>query len=155
MVLAGDSSDGGYAHSLALALRDRGGAQASSLLLLSPWGDLTTSTPETVEFSARDPWLLLANLKAYALFWAGSPEDLGRPEVSPALADLSDLPRTLVFCGTRDTLAPGCRLLARRAVEAGSDLTYVEEPDLIHVYALMPFIAESRRAWRQTLGFLR
>ena len=28
-----------------------------------------------------------------------------------------------MFCGTRDLLAPGCRLLARRAAEAGWDLT--------------------------------
>ena len=36
-----------------------------------------------------------------------------------------------MFCGTRDLLMPGCRLLARRAAEARWDLTYVEEPGLI------------------------
>ncbi len=81
-------------------------------------------------------------------------EDLDRPEVSPALADLSGLPPALMFCGTRDTLVPGCRLLARRAGEAGWELTYVEVPDLIHVFAMLPFIPEARKAWHQTLGFL-
>ena len=74
--------------------------------------------------------------------------------MSPALADLSDLPRTLMFCGTRDSLAPGCRLLAERAAEAGWDLTYVEEPGLIHVYPMLPFLPEARRAFRQTRQFL-
>ena len=53
--LVGDSAGGGYALALALALRDRGGPQPSELLLLSPWADLTTSTPETAAFAERRP----------------------------------------------------------------------------------------------------
>jgi len=154
MVLGGDSAGGGYALALAQALRDRGSPQPTHLLLHAPWVDLTTSTPETAEVSAGDPWLFLGKLRAYAEWWAGSVDDLGRREVSPALADLARLPPALVFCGTRDTLMPGCRLLARHAAEAGWELTYVEVPDLIHVFPMLPFIPEARRAWRQTLGFL-
>jgi epsilon-lactone hydrolase len=155
VVLAGDSAGGGYALALALTLRDRGGPQPARLVLHSPWVDLTTSTPETVEFTVRDPWLFLGKITAYAGWWAGSPDDLGRPEVSPALGDLAGLPPTLMFCGTRDTLAPGCSLLARRAAETDWDLTYVEVPDLIHVYPLLPFVPEARAAREQTLKFLR
>jgi len=155
VVLAGDSAGGGLALAVALTLRDRGGARPGHLLLHSPWVDLTTSAPETEEFSLRDSWLFLSKLTAYASWWAGTPEDLARPEVSPALADLSGLPPALMFCGTRDTLAPGCRLLVQRGAEAGWDLTYVEEPDLIHVYPILPFVPEARAAWRRTLAFLR
>ena len=35
------------------------------------------------------------------------------------------------------------------------DLTYLEEPDLIHVYPLMPAIPEAARAWKQIVSFLR
>jgi len=154
LVLAGDSAGGGYALALALTLRDRGGPQASHVLLHSPWVDLTTSTPETADFSARDPWLFLGKLEAYAAWWAGSPDDVARPEVSPGLGDLSGLPPTLMFCGTRDTLAPGCRLLERRAGDAGWDLTYVEVADLIHVYPLLPFVPEAQDAWARTMEFL-
>ena len=154
LVLAGDSAGGGIALALAQALRERGGHQPSHLLLHSPWVDLTTSAPETVEFSARDTWLFLGKLHAYAGWWAGSPEDLGRPEVSPGLAELDGLPPTLMFCGTRDTLAPGCRLLARRAADSAWDLTYVEIADLIHVFPILPGLPEARAAWRQTLDFL-
>jgi monoterpene epsilon-lactone hydrolase len=155
LVLAGDSAGGGIALALAQTLRDRGGPQPSHLLLHSPWVDLTSSTPETPEFSALDPWLFLGKLHAYAAWWAGSAADLGRAEVSPGLASLDGLPPALMFCGTRDTLAPGCRLLARRAAHADWDLTYVEVPDLIHVYPLLPLIPEARAAWRRTLEFLR
>jgi acetyl esterase/lipase len=153
-VVAGDSAGGGLALAVALGVRDAGGPQPSQLLLHSPWVDLTTSTPETEEYTREDPWLFLGKIRAYAEWWAGSPADLGRPEVSPALADLAGLPRALMFSGTRDTLVPGCRLLARRGHEAGWDLTYVEQPGLLHVYPILPFIPEAAQAWRTTLAFL-
>ena len=154
-VLAGDSAGGGLALAVALSMRDRGLAPASSLVLHAPWVDLTTSTPETFAADAIDPWLFIGKVQAYAGWWAGSHADLGRPEVSPALGDLAGLPRALVLYGTRDLLAPGCRLLVRRATEAGWDLTAIEEPDLIHVYGLLPFVPESARAFRQVTGFVR
>ena len=155
VVLAGDSAGGGYALALALTLRDRGGPQPEGLLLHSPWVDLTTSTPDTDAFTERDTWLFLGKIRAYAAWWAGGEENLSRAEVSPALAPLHDLPPALMFCGTRDTLAPGCRLLAARAEEAGWALEYVERPDLIHVFPLLPLIPEARDAWRHTAEFLR
>ena len=153
-VLAGDSAGGGYALALALALRDSGGHQPTHLLLHSPWVDLTMSAPETAAFDTVDPWLFLGKARAYAGWWAGSLDDLGRPEVSPALADLRGLPPGLMLYGTRDLLAPGCRLLSRRAAEAGWDLTSVERPDLLHVYPLLPFLPEARVAFGQTVEFL-
>jgi monoterpene epsilon-lactone hydrolase len=101
-----------------------------------------------------DPWLFIGKLRAYASWWAGSDPDLSRPEVSPALGTLDGLPPTLMFCGSRDTLGPGCRLLAARAAETDWELTYVEEPDLLHVYPILPFVPEARVAWRRTLEFL-
>jgi monoterpene epsilon-lactone hydrolase len=155
LTLSGDSAGGGYALALAQAVRDRGGPQPAELLLLSPWGDLSTSTPETASYDAVDPWLFLGKVRAYAQWWAGSEADLTRPEVSPALGDLAGLPRALMLCGTRDLLLPGCRLLARRAAETDWDLTYVEEPDLLHVYPLLPLVPEARHARRTILEFLR
>ena len=49
VTIAGDSAGGGLALAVALTLRDRGGPQPSHLLLISPWVDLTISTPETHE----------------------------------------------------------------------------------------------------------
>jgi epsilon-lactone hydrolase len=154
LVLMGDSAGGGLALAVAESLRDRGGPQPRQLLLVAPWVDLSISTPETVELDSYDPWLFIGKMRAYAQWWAGSEEDLVRPEVSPALGDLSGLAPALMFCGTRDLLMPGCRLLARRAAEAGWDLTYVEEPDVIHDYPILPFLPEARSAWRRTVEFL-
>jgi acetyl esterase/lipase len=87
----------------------------------------------------------------YGEWWgAGDP---GSAEASPLHGDLAGLPPTLLLCGTRDLLVPQSRLLADRAERAGTALTYVEEPGLLHVYPLLP-IPEARRAWRQVRAFL-
>jgi acetyl esterase/lipase len=155
MVLAGDSAGGGFALAVAEALRDRGGATATHLVLHAPWVDLTTSTPETDALDAADPWLFIGKVRLYAEWWAGSTDDLARPEVSPGLGDLTGLPPALMVYGTRDLLSPGCRLLVRRAREAGWALETVEEADLIHVFGILPGLPEARRAWTRTLAFLR
>ena len=155
VVLAGDSAGRGLALAVAQSVRARGLTPATHLVMHAPWVDLTTSTPETHDVDAIDPWLFIGKLQAYAGWWAGTSQDLGRPEVSPALGELAGLPRGLVLYGTRDLLFPGCRLLRQRAAEAGWDLTAIKEPDLIHVYGLLPFAPEARRAFAQVVEFLR
>jgi acetyl esterase/lipase len=154
VVLAGDSAGGGYALALAEALRDRGGAQPESLVLLAPWVDLTGTTPGLLEAAADDPWLSYPHLAVYASFWAGSEdaEALADPRVSPGRGDLRGLPPALVLCGTRDLLRPGCDALFVRAEEAGWSLEYVVAPGLIHVYPLLP-IPEAARAFEQIVAF--
>ena len=153
-VLAGDSSGGGYALALAEALRDRGGPTASHLLLHAPWVDLTMSAPGTVEADVTDPWLFLSKATAYAAWWAGSVEDLARPEVSPGLGDLRGLPPALMFYGTRDLLAPACDVLVGRAAEHGWDLTAEIEPGAMHVYGVLPGLPEAGRAFRRAVAWL-
>jgi epsilon-lactone hydrolase len=155
VVLVGDSAGGGYAVAVAMTLRDRGGPTATRMVLHAPWVDLTMSSPEIPEYAARDPWLFPGKAEVWGRWWAGRTDDLDRPEVSPALGDLRGLPPALMFYGTRDLLAPGCRLLARRATKAGWPLTTVEEPDAIHVYSIMPGLPESRRALRRAVEFCR
>jgi acetyl esterase/lipase len=154
VVLAGDSAGGGYALALALALRDRGVAQPGRLVLVSPWVDLTGTTPGLREAAERDPWLSHPHLAVYASFWAGShdPPRLADPRVSPGLGDLSGLPPALMLCGTRDLLHPGCDALFARADQAGWPLEYVEVPDVIHTYPLLP-IPEAREAFERIVEF--
>lgn len=147
LVLVGDSAGGGYALAVAEELRDRGGAQPERLVLLAPWVDLTGTTPGTLEAAERDPWLSHPHLSVYASFWAGTddPAALADPRVSPGLGDLAGLPPTLMLCGSRDLLQPGCDALFQRAEEADWPLEYVVAPGLIHVYPLLP-IPEARAA---------
>lgn len=152
VVLAGDSAGGGLALALAQQIAARPGPQPTQLVLVAPWVDLTDTTPGTVEAAGRDPWLNLSRLRICGAWWAGA-DDVTRPEVSPVNGDLTGLPPALMWCGTRDLLQPQCRLLADRAAEQGWELRYVEEPDLLHVYPILP-IPEARRALAELADFL-
>ena len=154
VVLAGDSAGGGYALALAQALRDAGGPRPERLVLLAPWVDLTGNAPGTIEAAERDPWLSFAHLPLYAAFWAGSddPAVLAGPRVSPGLGDLTGLPPTLMLCGTRDLLQPGCDALAQRSRAAGWELEYVVAPGMLHVYPLLP-VPEARDAFDRVVDF--
>lgn len=158
VTLVGDSAGGGLALALAQTLRDRtpasGGASPDRLVLHSPWVDLTLSAPGTEAAAAADPWLFPGKAGVWARWWAGEDDDLARPELSPGLGDLRRLPPTLMLCGGRDMLAPGCRALADRALVAGWDLTYVERPGLIHVFGLLPGLPEAGQAMRAVTRFL-
>ncbi len=154
VVLVGDSAGGGYALALAEALRDRGGAVPERMVLLAPWVDLTEPDAATIEASDRDPWLSLVHLTIFAGFWAGAddPEKLADLRVSPGLGDLTGLPPTLMLCGTRDLLQPGCDALFARAEAADWPLEYVVAPGLIHVYPTLP-IPEARAAMDHIVHF--
>lgn len=153
VTLMGDSAGGGLALCLAQQLTPRPGPQPTHLVMLSPWVDLTSTTPGTDEASARDPWLVMSRMNLYASWWAGGDEHLSRPEVSPIFGPFEGLPPMLVFCGTRDTLFPQVREMVRKAKEAGVTVTYHEEADLLHVYPILP-IPEARTARDQLAAFL-
>ena len=155
VALSGDSAGGGLALAVAQGVRDRGGPQPGHLVMVSPWVDLTTSAPGTAEAGRRDPWLAHENLPVYAAFWAGSddPAELARPEVSPALADLTGLPPALMLCGTRDVLHPACVELTRRAHRAGWGLDFLSALGMIHVYPVLP-VPEAKAALRRIVAFL-
>ena len=151
VVLMGDSAGGGLAVGVAQLVARRPGPQPTHLVAFAPWVDLTGRTPGTEEAAATDPWLTLSKLRLYGTWWgAGDPP---ADQASPLTGDLSGLPPTLLMCGTRDLLLPQVRLLGERAQAAGSPVTYVEQPGLIHVYPLLP-IPEARRAWDQVVAFL-
>ena len=156
VVLAGDSAGGGYALALALGVRDLGGAQPTQLVLHAPWVDLTTSTPETDALDAVDPWLFIGKVRTYALWWAGSADDLDRPRGVSPLSPTSRGCRAR-SCSTAPATcwrpAADCSPAAPPR-QAGTS-PHVEEEGLLHVYPILPIIPEARRAFRQTLAFLR
>lgn len=153
VILAGDSAGGGYALSVAQGVRDAGGPGPEKLVLISPWLDLTGTSPGIEEAAEHDPWLQFANLNIFASWWAGS-DDVAIAEVSPGLGSLDGLPPTLALCGTRDLLYPENRALADRAHEEGWSYRLITAPGLVHVYPILP-VPEATTALNQMVGFLR
>ncbi len=152
VTLMGDSAGGGLALALAQQVARLPGPQPTKVVLVAPWVDLAGTTPGTEEARSQDPWLTLSKLRLYGSWWAGE-DDVHRPEVSPLHGDLAGLPPLLVMCGTRDLLLPQVRELVRRATAAGTSVTYVEAPGLLHVYPVLP-VPEAGPARREIAAFV-
>jgi acetyl esterase/lipase len=146
LLVVGDSAGGG----LALAMLQQLKAAPAGLILNAPWLDASVSDPSQVEIE-RHEWLLNSfTLRTWGTWWAGA-RDLCDPMVSPLFGDLSQLPATLLLCGSADILVADARRLA--ATAPLGRVTYIEEAGLMHVYSLMPFFPETLRAWLEIQRF--
>lgn len=130
----GDSAGGNLA--LLLAQAHTGDRSIVGLTLIAPWLDLSISNPQIDAVEPHDPWLSRAGLRPIAVQWAGE-HGLQDPAVSPLLGDLTKLPPTEIFVGTRDICLPDSRLLRDRAKSSGS-VTLHEDVGSPHVYPLLP-----------------
>jgi monoterpene epsilon-lactone hydrolase len=146
IAIAGDSAGGGLVLALLLALRDRGIALPAAGICVSPWTDLlvTGSTADT----APDPVVSGPALRAMAAaYLAGA--GATQPTASPLYGDLTGLPPLLIQVGTRESLLDDARRFAAKARAAGVDVSYIEHPDVIHMWLVFaPDIPESEKAFR-------
>ncbi|MFM1730524.1 alpha/beta hydrolase [Prescottella soli] len=152
LVVAGDSAGGGLALAVALALRDRGITSPAHTALISPWLDATGSHPEIREIAPRDPWQHPDSLTVAADAYRGE-LDREHPWVSPLNGDLTGLGPITLFTGTRDILNVDARRFRPLASAAGVSLDLHEEPEMIHVYPLLP-IPEGKKARTILCGLL-
>jgi acetyl esterase/lipase len=145
--LAGDSAGAGLALAVTQCWLADGGHTPLGLTLISPWLDITLKNPAITDVAARDPWLGIDALRFIGRTWAG-PLNYDDPKVSPINGDLTALPPTDLYIGTRDVFLPDCRRLGDHTGE--STLDYTEQPGALHVYPLLP-VPEGRNARDQLI----
>lgn len=132
--LAGDSAGGNLA--LLMAQQHRGDPRVRGLSLIAPALDLSLSNPTLDLVDPVDPWLSRAGLRPALAAWAGR-HALDSPEVSPLYGDLTGLPPTDLYVGTRDICWPDALVLKELAPPEW-DLTIHEAAGSPHVYPLLP-----------------
>lgn len=153
LVLMGDSAGGGLALALAAAARDRGVAPCDRLMLITPWVDVTVSSPQAETIAPRDPMLALDGVRAAGVLYAGA-VGTRHERISPAFGSLAGLPPITMFVGGCDVLGPDAVALAHRAKAEGVSVDLQHAPDMIHVWPLLGF-AEARQARTHMLGVFR
>jgi acetyl esterase/lipase len=134
-----------------LALRDAGDPQPAGAALISPWTDLTFSGASHDTRLEVDPMCSRASLapSADAYVADGDPK---APLISPAHADLSDLPPLLIHVGDHETLLDDSTMLAERAAAAGVDVELWVAPEMIHVWHVFAGMVPESDEALATLG---
>lgn len=113
IALAGDSAGGNLVLSLAVQLRDRGAPTPACIVVFSPWTDLTGRSPSVQTNAERCAMFHPENMDDFAAIALGN-ERPDNPVVSPAYADLHDLPPVLLHVGSTELLLDDARRVHER-----------------------------------------
>ena len=146
LVVGGDSAGGGLALATLFGAREAGLAQPAAAVLLSAWADLTQSGESYRTRADVDPMIAYPLLSGMAqLYLAGAdPQDA---RASPVFGDFKGLPPLLVHVGDHEVLLDDSRTVARRAREAGVEVTLEVWPEMIHGWHLFaPALPEATEA---------
>ena len=147
-IVSGECAGGGLAVAMAVRLRDAGAALPAALHVVSPFCDLTLTSPAANEVSGRDPWLDRDRLRLYVASYIHT-ADPAAALVSPVNADLHGLPPLLVQAAESEALRDDARRLADAAGAAGVEVTLALVDDTVHSFVLFDFLPETESALEQ------
>ncbi|MBI2914121.1 MAG: alpha/beta hydrolase [Chloroflexi bacterium] len=155
IVIAGDSAGGGLTVATLVALRQAGEPLPAAGVCLSPWVDMEGLGESMTSRAEVDPMVqreaLLQSAKAYL---GGA--DPRSPLAAPLYADLTGLPPLLIQVGTAETLLDDATRLAKKAREAGVDVTLEPWDDMIHVWQIFAaMLPEAQQAIDRIGEFVR
>jgi monoterpene epsilon-lactone hydrolase len=153
VILAGDSAGGGLALSALVGLRDTGHPIPAGAVCISPWTDLALTGGSIQDKAHVDPILSPGDLETYAGYYAGTVKRT-EPLLSPMYADLTGLPPLLIQVGRNEILLDDAVRCAGKARQAGVDVTLETWEGMFHVFHMLPFLPETKRALESIAAFV-
>lgn len=153
IALAGDSAGGGLALAALLALRDAGEPLPAGAVRISPWTDLALTGASMRSKAKVDHILDPDSLEMYARYYAGD-DEITSPLISPLYANLTGLPPLLIQVGSDEILLDDAKQFTENARSAGVDVTLEIWDEMFHVFQLVSFLPETRKAVRHIADYL-
>lgn len=147
IIFMGDSAGGNLVLGMAQRIQTLPLKQPSSLIMISPFLDVSLPSPESLVIEPKDVMLGCYGTRRCGELWAG---DLAvdDPQISPFYGDLTGLGKMTIFTGTYDIVNPDSRRFLTKAEKLQISVNFHEEPKLQHVYPLLP-TPEARKAIRE------
>lgn len=130
----GDSAGGNLALAAVQQMVLNGAQMPSSMVLLSPWLDLSMTNPN-IAF-VQDPLLPVGLAQQFGRQWAGG-LPINDPWVSPIHGSLAGLPPTTVYTGNLDILSPDALVLKANAAIANAPFDFVLANGQIHDWLIL------------------
>ena len=130
---------------MAVRLRDASAALPAAIHVVSPFSDLTITSPAANDVSGSDPWLNRDRLRLYVASYIHT-VDPAAALISPVNANLRGLPPLLIQAAADEALRDDANQLARAAERTGVDVTLELVDDTVHSFVLFDFLPETGTA---------
>ncbi len=153
----GHSVGGNLAVSLAVTLRDKGVPLPAAILSVSPWYDMDAKNEALDSNAETDALISRAALQTFREAWiGGTGVAWNDPRVNMLYADLTGLPPIMVYYGAHEILAGEAVEFAKRAKDAGVDVSLHSLPEGQHNFIWgAGRVPEADRAIEEIGGWLR
>lgn len=156
IAVVGDSAGAGIALAALLAMRDQEMPMPTAYVAICPWADLTFSGASIVENAKSDPFISDIEFVSMCagVYLQGTHAD--HPLASPAIADLSGMPDTLVHASGVDMLLDDAKSIVKGVRIAGGRARIDVWEDMPHVWQkLYGLVPEGRTSLVMIGHFLR
>jgi acetyl esterase/lipase len=154
-VVAGASAGAGLTLATLVALRYLGEPMPAAGICMSAWSDLALTLESWKTNAEADPTITRDRIAMMATAYVGD-RDPKAPLASPFYADLSGLPPLLLQVGSIETLLDDSVVLAKRAEEAGVDVTLEVWDGCPHVWqSFAPVLPEGQQAVERIGEFIK
>jgi len=153
--IVGDSAGANLALGTMLSLQAAKKPLPSSVVLISPYTDLTRTSKAIHTNADIDPMVSPHLLDIVTTFYTSS-EDLTQPLLSPLYADLSGLSPLLIHVGSAEILLDDALQLTRQAGLANVSVELKVWQNMIHCFHLFaPILSEGQVAIAEAGTFLK
>lgn len=146
IILSGDSCGANLAVALALKIQQEDFAQASGLILLSPFLDLTLTSDSLRYNQEHDALLSIEALETGIDYYLTRQHDRADPWVSPIFANLTKLPPTLIQVGSKEILLDDGRRFYEKAKAAGVKAQFKLYTGMWHNFQMFTMFPEAQQA---------
>jgi epsilon-lactone hydrolase len=133
IAIAGNSSGGGLALALLVALRDADEPMPAAAVAISPWTDMERTGESRRTRAAADRMITPDGMKE-AADWYLAGQDPRHRYASPVYADLQGLPPILIHVGDSEILLDDSTRFAARARAVGVEVTLEVWDDMPHCW---------------------
>jgi acetyl esterase/lipase len=154
IIFMGDSAGAGLALALAQKLKTENIEQASKIILLSPWLDVSMTNPDTKAIEQKDIMLKIDSLKRAGKLYADN-SDIDNYLISPLNGSVKGLEEISIFIGTHDLLYPDCIKLKTKLKEVNTVFNFFEYPKMFHDWMLLTGLEESKSALQQIVAIIK
>ncbi len=155
LVIGGDSAGGGLTLLTLLALKKQGLPQPRAAFCLSPFADMTQTSPSLIS-NARSSHMFHANaLKRMEQYLTEETGDARDPSISPLFGDYAGLPPLFFQVADTELLFYDTLLTARNAMSAGVEVELDIWHDLPHVFTIFSdVLPEGKQGIRNIADFI-